>query len=136
MSLGFTVTMAKTYILATMVICVGITIVYGENCDISIDYKKQIKEEVFYLRTTEIIHNFPVSPEFNSNQSSTMYCAVICMEHGATVCARHGQTCFAHNYTTSGGFHMRMMHEVMIKKGLMFVKGKQHSIEFTLNLSL
>ncbi len=124
--------MTKTYILATLVICFGIIIVYGQRCTKLIRYKKQTNEEVFYLKTIELIHNFSVSSEFSSNQSSVMYCAMICMEHGATVCARDGQTCFAHNYTLSGGFNMRMLDEVWIKKGLTFLKGKLHSIEFIL----
>ncbi len=111
-----------------MLICDGLEVVYGQICVTNrhtiYDYKEPTEEILNNLKTTEIIPNFSTISKCNSNETCTMYCAMMCRRHNCTVYARQGNKCMVHNYNHSGGWNMKAVNHVLVKNGVNI--GKPH----------
>ncbi len=121
--------MASSYILVTLMLYVGISVVQGGICGGEIlhtifDYQEQLVGIVAFIRTISVVPNFNTTSYCNSIETCTMYCEMTCRHHNCTVYAMRGDTCFVHNYDLSGEWNMITVDNVWFKKGLNIKKSK------------
>ncbi len=121
--------MANSHVLPALMICLRVTVVYGdlcteENLHTIFDYQEQPIGIVAFLKSINVITNFNTTQHCKSIETCTMYCEMSCRHHNCTVYAIQGNTCFVHNYNISGKWNMITVDKVWFRKGLNIEKGK------------